>query len=114
NISTAFSYLDMFSNVGWANYNSLQLGLHGRPHNVSGVGSLSYQVSYTYSKSEDTTSGFRSNNSRVPFFDRGHFKSVSDYDLTNYVALSGVWGLPGPKNWGSGPKLLMSGWSLEP
>jgi hypothetical protein len=114
NPGNAFSYLDTFANVGWANYNGLELGLRGRPQNVSGVGTLSYQVSYTYSKSEDTTSGFRSGNSRVPYFDRGHFKSVSDYDLTNYFSVAGVWGLPGPKNWGSGPKLLMSGWTLEP
>src|SRR5262249_55403787 len=86
----------------------------GRPRELSRVGNLSYQVSYTYSKSEDTTSGFRSNNSRVPYFDRKHFKSVSDYDLTNFVSVSGVWGLPGPKNWGSGPKLLLSEWALEP
>src|SRR5262249_49267945 len=81
---------------------------------VNGIGNVSYQFSYTYSKSEDTTSGFRSNNAQVPFFDHKHFKSVSDYDLTNYISISGVWGLPGPKNWGGAPRLLLSGWTLEP
>src|SRR5262249_46143107 len=114
NPATAFSYLDTFANVGNANYNSLQLALRGRPHELPGLGNLSYQFSYTYSKSEDTESGFRATNSRVPSFDRAHFKSVSDFDLTNYISISGVWGLPSPKNWGGAPRLLLSGWTLEP
>jgi hypothetical protein len=113
NPADAFSYLDTFANVGMANYHSLQLGLRGRPRDVH-VGNLSYQLSYTYGKSEDTTSGFRARNSRVPYFDRNHFKAVSDYDLTNYVSLSGSWALPSPKNWGSGPAVLLSGWTVQP
>ena len=117
NPANAFSYLDTFGNVGLANYHSLALGLRGRPRDVRGLGNVSYQFSYTYGKSEDTTSGFRvtnASNRRVPYFDRKRFKAVSDYDLTNYVSLSGSWGLPSPKTWGSGAGLLLSGWTLQP
>jgi Carboxypeptidase regulatory-like domain/TonB-dependent Receptor Plug Domain len=114
NPTNAFNYLDTFANVGNANYHSLELGVRGRPRDVRHVGNLSYQFSYTYGKSEDTTSGFRARNSRVPYFDQKRFKAVSDYDLTHYVSISGSWGLPSPKNWGGGPGLLFSGWTLQP
>jgi hypothetical protein len=114
NPANAFNYLDTFANVGSANYNSLLLGLRGKPRDVRGVGNVSYQLSWTYSKSEDTTSGFRSRDNRVPYFDRGHFKSVSDFDLTHYVALSGTWELPLAKLWSSGPSRLTRGWTIEP
>ena len=113
NPANAFSYLDLFANVGMANYNSLQLGFHDKGRDLPHLGNLSYQFSYTHSKSEDTSSGFRSNNPRVPAFDQKHFKAVSDYDLTNYIALSGSWALPSPRNWG-GPGVLLSGWTIQP
>src|SRR5262249_21305933 len=94
NPGNAFSYLDTFGNVGTANYNSLQVGIRGRPHDVRGVGNVSYQFSYTYGKSLDTTSGFRARDSRVPYFDHKRFRSVSDFDLTNYFAISGSWEVP--------------------
>src|SRR5207249_5148532 len=114
NPANAFSFLDMFGNVGYANYNSLEVGLRGRPRDVRGIGNVSYQFSYTYGKSEDTTSGFRARDNRVPYFERNRFKAVSDYDLTHYIAISGSWGLPSPKNWGSGPAKILSGWTLQP
>ncbi len=114
NSTSAFSYLDTFANVGNGNYNSLQLGLTGRPQNFRHVGGLSYQVSYTYSKSEDTASGFRTNNSRVPFFDRKRFKAVSDFDLTNYFSVAGKWDVPVPSSWTFGSARLLRGWSITP
>jgi hypothetical protein len=113
NPANAFSYLDTFANVGNGNYNSLQLGLRGTGRDVRHVGNLSYQFSYTYSKSIDTTSGFRTSNSRVPYFDRKHFKAVSDFDLPHYIALSGIWNLPfAPSN--GALSRLVKGWSVEP
>jgi outer membrane receptor protein involved in Fe transport len=114
NPANAFSYLDTFANVGLANYNSLELSLRGKPRDMRGIGNVSYQFSYTYSKSIDTTSGFRSNNSRVPFFDRKRFRAVSDYDLTNYISLSGTWEMPFAKVWSSGPSRLTRGWTVQP
>src|SRR5262249_1118419 len=70
--------------------------------------------SYTYSKSIDNESGFRANNSRVPTFNSRQFRAVSDFDLTNYVSLAGTWTIPSPKSWGSGPRVLFSGWTIEP
>ncbi|PYS47916.1 MAG: hypothetical protein DMG13_26690 [Acidobacteria bacterium] len=116
NPATAFNYLDTFANIGLANYNSLQLGVRGRPREVRALGNVSYQFSYTYGKSLDTTSGFRAlaRNARVPYFDRKHFKAVSDYDLTNYISLSGSWELPLTKAWKNGPSRLTSGWTIQP
>jgi len=83
---------------------------------VRALGNVSYQFSYTYGKSLDTTSGFRAlaRNARVPYFDRKHFKAVSDYDLTNYISLSGSWELPLTKAWKNGPSRLTSGWTIQP
>jgi hypothetical protein len=106
--------LDTFGNVGSANYNSLQVGVRGRPRDVRGVGNVSYQFSYTYSKSLDTTSGFRARDSRVPYFDRKRFRAVSDFDLTNYLAISGSWELPFAKAWSNGPSRLTRGWTIQP
>ena len=114
NPANAFNYLDTFTNVALANYNSLQLGVRGTPRDVRGVGNVSYQFSWTYSKSEDNTSGFRARDSRVPFFNHNQFKSVSDFDLTHYVALSGTWELPFAKIWGNGPSRLTKGWTIQP
>ena len=114
NPANAFSYLDTFGNVGLANYNSLQVELRGRPREVRGLGNISYQFSYTYSKSIDTTSGFRANNTRVPYFDRKHFRAVSDYDLPQFISLSGTWELPFQKAWGSGPSRLTRGCTIQP
>ena len=114
NPANAFNYLDTFANVGTGNYNSLQLGVRGTPRDVRGVGNVSYQFSWTYSKSEDNTSGFRARYPRVPFFNHNQFKAVSDFDLTNYVALSGTWELPFAKIWGNGPSRLTKGWTIQP
>jgi len=114
NPATAFNYLDTFANVGMANYNSLQFGVRGKPREVPGLGSVSYQFSWTYSKSEDNTSGFRARDNRVPYFNHNQFKSVSDFDLPHYVALSGTWELPFAKIWRSGPSRLTKGWTIQP
>src|SRR5262249_54165240 len=116
NPANAFSYLDTFANVGLANYNSLELSLRGKPREMRGIGNVSYQFSYTYGKSIDTTSGFRvlAPGNRVPDFDRKHFRAVSDYDLTNYISLSGTWEMPFAKIWNSGPSRLTRGWTIQP
>src|SRR5262249_18495052 len=39
---------------------------------------------------------------------------VSDYDLTNYISLSGTWEAPFAKLWSRGPQRLTRGWTLQP
>jgi len=114
NPSNAFSFLDTFGNVGWANYNSLQLGVRGKPRDVRALGTVGYQFSWTYSKSMDNESGFRARDSRVPYFNRDQFKAVSDFDLPHFVSLSGTWELPFAKMWSNGPSRLTSGWTIQP
>jgi outer membrane receptor protein involved in Fe transport len=108
-----FGYLEEFGNVGQANYNSIQIGLTRR-YSGSKLGDLQYQVSYNHSRSIDNESGFRATNGIVPAYNFDQFKSVSDFNVPNYFALSGTWGLPFDKLWESGPKRLTKGWNLYP
>jgi hypothetical protein len=112
--NNTFSYLDTFDNVGRAHYNSLAVGLTKRMSDVPYVGSLSYQLSWTYGHSIDNVSGFRSRDSRVPYYNRNQFKGSSDFDLTHYVAASASWELPFAKAWQNGPTRLTKGWTLYP
>ncbi|HLJ49287.1 MAG TPA: carboxypeptidase regulatory-like domain-containing protein [Bryobacteraceae bacterium] len=107
----SFSYADTFGNVGGAHYNSMALGF-SRRYTETPFGALAYQVSYTYGRSMDNVSGFRSTNSRVPTYNWNQFWGPSDFDLEHYVAISGSWNLPFDK-WG-GPKRLLGGWTLYP
>jgi hypothetical protein len=112
NASNAFSYLDTFGNVGTGNYNGLAVGVTGRPKQVSHMGTVGYNFSYTHGKSEDNSSGFRTSNSRVPYFNWGRFRSVSDFDLPNVLSVSGSWVVPGLRY--KGLTRLTNGWSLIP
>ncbi len=109
-----YSYLDTFSNLGKAHYNSLQSSLQKRYSKIPYFGQAFFQLSYTYAHSIDNASGFRNNTSRVPYYNHNQFKASSDYDLRHYVAFSGSWDLPFDTAWQSGPKRLTQGWSLRP
>lgn len=109
-----FSYLSTFDNVGKGHYNSLAASLTRRWSEIKGIGSLMYQVSYTYGKSIDNSSGFRARNSNVPYYNHDQFMAVSDYDLTHYVSINASWELPFGQWWASGPKRLTRGWTLYP
>jgi outer membrane receptor protein involved in Fe transport len=109
-----FTYADYFANVGQAHYNSLALGLTKSSMQTKHFGSLAYQVSYTYGRSIDNVSGFRSSSSRVPTYDWGAFKGVSDYNVPHYVSAAAVWEVPFYNLWSSGPRQLTRGWRLTP
>jgi hypothetical protein len=111
--ANTFAYADYFANVGQADYNSLAVGLTRR-YADSGLGSLEYQVSYTYGRSIDNVSGFRSSSSRVPFYNWGQFHGVSDYDQPQNVSVYAVWNLPFDHLWVKGPARLTKGWELSP
>ncbi len=94
------------------NYNSLQAGLQKRYGNLAGIGSVSFQASYTFAHSLDDASGFEQVNSAVPFYNHHAFYSSSDQDIRHYVSLSGLWDLPFSRWFGK--HLWTSGWSINP
>jgi len=114
NPSTAFNYLSTFGNVANAHYNSLQFRFQRDQKQAPIIGNAGYLFSYTFSKSIDNASGFRSRDGSVPFYNHGLFKAVSDFDIPQYLSLSGVWELPFQNMWRSGPTRLLSGWNLWP
>ena len=114
NPSNAFSYLSTFGNVANAHYHSLQLGVKREARRAPIIGNVGYQLSYTFSKTIDNASGFRARDSRVPTYNWGLFRAVSDFDITHYIGLSGSWEVPFHDIWKNGPSRLLSGWNLLP
>ncbi|HKA00864.1 MAG TPA: TonB-dependent receptor plug domain-containing protein, partial [Candidatus Solibacter sp.] len=112
-IGYVFSYLNEFSNVGRANYNSIVIGLTQRLTKIGPLGSMAMQLNYTHGKSLDNESGFRSTTSNVPYYNQRLFHAVSDYDLPNYFNFQGSWNLPFDKISSHGKRIL-SGWTLYP
>ncbi len=127
NVSTSFSYLDEFRNVGKAKFNSLQLALR-KQYSSRGDGggnffgklynnvfaTSDFTLAYTYGHSVDTASGFRQRNNRVPFYNPEQFRADSDYDIRHRVTFSGVFDLPLEKTFSGLPKRLTQGFSLRP
>ncbi len=112
--ATSFSYMDEFANVGWSHYNGLQASVQTKRPLTSMAGSFYGQLSWTYGRSIDNESGFRTGSSRVPYYNRNQFKGVSDFDITHYVAFNGSWDIGFDRAWASGPKKLTKGWTLYP
>ena len=103
-----------FSNVSFANFNSLEASLTKQLGDSRFLGTTYFTLAYTYGHSLDNTSGFRNRTSQVPSYDISRFRGSSDFDLTNRITFSGGWDLPFDRAWASGPKQLMKGWSLYP
>ena len=112
--SYGYSYLDTFANVGSAHYNSMQASLTKRPGEMKYLGNIYYTLSWTYGHSIDNVSGFRTNSSRVPYYNWSQFFADSDFDLRHYVVLSGGWEIPFNRMWTTGPARLTMGWTLSP
>lgn len=112
--SFGFSYLDEFANIANSHYNSLAVGLSKRMSDTKYLGSLGYQFSYTYGRSIDNASGFRSRDARVPTYNAKQFPGVSDFDLTHFISFAATWELPFAHAWSSGPRRLTRGWTLYP
>jgi hypothetical protein len=106
----AFGFLPQFMNVANANYNALQLSLREQPTEIRYLGRTYFTLGYTYAHSIDDASGFRNNNSQVPFFQPHLFYASSDFDVRHTLTFSGAWDLP----FNRGPKALVKGWSLFP
>ena len=110
----AFSYLDMFSNVGNQSYNSLQTSLRKQMSDNKYLGSSYFTFAYTYAHNIDNSSGFREWSSNVPVGNPNLFRSSSDMDVRHDVSFGGGWDLPFHRLWQSGPQRLTKGWSLYP
>jgi hypothetical protein len=109
-----YSFLDTFTNLGNANYNSLQASLTKR-FSDSLIGGTFFTFAYTYGHSIDNGSGFRQvTSSNVSYYNHGMFRASSDFDIRHRVVFSGGWDLPFDRMWQSGPKRLTKGWSLYP
>jgi len=75
---------------------------------------LLFRVAYTYGKTIDQTSGFRSRsavytNPLDPAFDRG----LADFDATHRLVLSPVWEIPLGKRGSPLTKTLIGGWEVS-
>ncbi|MGC2698224.1 MAG: carboxypeptidase regulatory-like domain-containing protein [Candidatus Angelobacter sp.] len=110
NTGGSFSFLPQFMNVANANYNALQLSVRQQAASVPVLGSMYFTLGYTYAHSIDSASGFRNNNSQVPFFLPHIFRASSDFDLRHVLTFNGGWDLP----FNHGPQKLVKGWSLFP
>lgn len=77
---------------------------------------FTFRTAYTYAKTIDITSGFRSRSSTftnpLDFnFDRG----VADFDVTHRLVMSGIWQLPYQRGAGNNPivRKLTEGWQVN-
>ena len=95
--------------AGYANYNALEARFQHKMSN--GLSSL---LSYTWSKSTDTSSGYfggaenglgGGNGSVQNFFDRRSAHGVSSYDITHFLSWSAIYELP----FGKGKTWMQSG-----
>ena len=103
-----------FSNISFANFNSMEASLTKQNGNNRVIGNTYFTLAYTWGHSIDNSSGFRNRDSQVPFYNIGQFRASSNFDITNRLTFSGGWDLPFDRVWASGPKRLVKGWSLYP
>jgi hypothetical protein len=109
-----YAAMPEFRNVGVARYNGLLASLR-KQYSGDGIFGHSYfTLAYTYSHNIDNTSGFRNRNANVPSYNPNLFYASADTDVRHNLVFSGGWELPFERAWSSGPKLLMSGWSVFP
>ena len=105
--STKFPYLgfiNMLSNIGWSNYNGLQVTLtHHTSHG------LSFIAGYTYSHALDLSSldafALMPQNSLNPSADY----ASSDFDIRHHFTLTTSYDIPGRK----APLQLLEGWQIN-
>lgn len=109
-----FPIMDNFDNVGFASFNSMESSLTKRVDQSRFFGNSYFTLAYTYGRSIDNSSGFRNNTSTVPAYDHSAFRGPSDFDIAHKVVFNSSWGLPWAELWGSGPKMLLQGWTLNP
>jgi hypothetical protein len=109
-----FSSADEFSNVSFANFNSLEASLTKQNGENRYLGNTYFTLGYTYGHSLDNSSGFRNRDSQAPYYSPNQFYGSSDFDVKQRITFSGGWDLPFDRAFGSAPKRLVKGWSLYP
>ncbi len=107
----SYNFIDEFRNIGFANYNSLQLALR-KDVGETRLGQIYFTLGYTLAHNIDNASGFRQRNSVVPYYDTARLRGNSDIDIRDRITFSGGWDLPFDRL--PGPKRLTKGWSLYP
>jgi hypothetical protein len=112
--NTAFSTIELKSSDGESWYNALIVDVRRRISR-----GVSAQVSYTLSKSEDTTqaSTFFSDatngtTSAMPEYIPGYNKGLSDFDSRHVLVVNGSWDMPFFKDAGGVAGALLSGWRV--
>jgi hypothetical protein len=105
-----FRYED---SIGWANYHAFQFKVQHRFAN-----GLATNLSYTLSRSKDTSSGWFNTENGVGgdaaaqnFHDIDAAYGLSGYDVPHVVTWAGIWELPGPKQ--GGASWLVGNWQLN-
>jgi hypothetical protein len=79
---------------------------------------LQIQTSYTFSKSIDTSSSgiagdtFGNSVSSLPFFDPRLRRGLSDFDVSNVLAINALWQIPTPTSWNGVARAVAGGWQV--
>lgn len=95
-------------------YDSLQVGLEKRmSHGLQG------EVSFTWSKTEDTSSGSFAGdnfagdlNPTIPWWDLNLIKGLSDFNVSRNLVANLLWQVPTPKSWHGAAAFATSGWEI--
>jgi hypothetical protein len=103
-----------FKNLTKASYNGLEVSFQKQVSDTKYLGRTYFELGYTFAHSIDNTSGFRNRNSTVPAYQPNLFRASSDFDVKHRITFSGGWDLPFDRQWSSGPKRLLGGWSVYP
>ncbi|HEY4843407.1 MAG TPA: carboxypeptidase regulatory-like domain-containing protein [Terriglobales bacterium] len=109
-----FSSALEFSNLSFANFNSLEASITKQNSENRYLGNTYFTLGYTYGHSLDNSSGFRNRDSQMPYYNHSQFYGSSDFDVKERITFSGGWDLPFDRAFGSAPKRLVKGWSLYP
>lgn len=110
----SFAAVHEFKNLGWSLYNSANVRWQRRLFHNERIGDTSFNFSYTFSHSQDNSSGFVSRNPTVPYYNTKQFHASSDFDVRQRIVLSGGWTLPLQHYLGRAPARLTQGWSIYP
>jgi len=99
--------------IGYGNYNAFQFKLQRRFAN-----GLASNLSYTLSRSKDTSSGWfntengvGSNAAAQNYYDMDAAYTLSGYDVPHILTWGGIWELPGPRD--GGASWLLGNWQLN-
>jgi hypothetical protein len=109
-----FSSAEEFSNISFANFNSLEASITKQNSENRFLGNTYFTLGFTYGHSLDNSSGFRNRDSQTPYYSPNQFYGSSDFDIKERITFSGGWDLPFDRAWASGPRRLVKGWSLYP